>query len=108
MLFSKHSQTGLQRERATNVRYVNRNYTPASWDFYSAILGYAFILGRAFLGWVIHSNKPRQQERGQLMTQQTATILNRLLAKAVIVLLIASALVLSPIILAGIELLGKG
>jgi hypothetical protein len=41
------------------------------------------------------------------MTEQTATILNRLLAKAVIVLLIASALVLSPIIAAGIELLGK-
>jgi hypothetical protein len=34
--------------------------------------------------------------------------LNRLLAKAVIVLLIASALVLAPIIAAGIELLGKG
>jgi hypothetical protein len=42
------------------------------------------------------------------MNQQTATILNRLLAKAVIVLLIASALVLAPIISAGIELLGKG
>jgi len=42
------------------------------------------------------------------MTEQTATILNRLLAKAVIVLLLASALVLAPIIAAGIELLGKG
>jgi hypothetical protein len=42
------------------------------------------------------------------MTDQTATIINRLLAKAVIVLLIASALILSPIILAGLELLGKG
>jgi hypothetical protein len=42
------------------------------------------------------------------MTEQTANILNRLLAKAVIVLLIASALVLSPIIAAGLELLGKG
>ena len=42
------------------------------------------------------------------MTEQTANILNRLLAKAVIVLLIASALVLAPIILAGLELLGKG
>jgi hypothetical protein len=46
--------------------------------------------------------------KGQQMTEQTATILNRLLAKAVIVLLIASALVLAPIILAGLELLGKG
>jgi hypothetical protein len=42
------------------------------------------------------------------MTEQTATIINRLLAKAVIVLLIASALVLAPIISAGVELLGKG
>jgi hypothetical protein len=42
------------------------------------------------------------------MTEQTANILNRLLAKAVIVLLIASALILAPIISAGLELLGKG
>ena len=42
------------------------------------------------------------------MTEQTANILNRLLAKAVIVLLIASALVLAPIISAGVELLRKG
>jgi hypothetical protein len=41
------------------------------------------------------------------MTDQTAKILNRLLGKLVIVLLIASALILSPIISAGIELLGK-
>jgi hypothetical protein len=38
------------------------------------------------------------------MTEHTARIVNRLLAKAVIVLLIASALVLSPIFAAGIEL----
>lgn len=42
------------------------------------------------------------------MTEQTARILNRLLAKAVIVLAIASALVLAPIVAAGIELLAKG
>ena len=42
------------------------------------------------------------------MTEQTATILNRLLKKLVIVLAIASALVLAPIISAGVELLGKG
>ncbi|CAB4141791.1 hypothetical protein UFOVP419_21 [uncultured Caudovirales phage] len=42
------------------------------------------------------------------MTEQTANILNRLLAKAVIVLLIASAFILAPIISAGLELLGKG
>jgi hypothetical protein len=42
------------------------------------------------------------------MTEQTAKILNRLLAKAAIVLLIASALVLSPILAAGFELLRKG
>jgi hypothetical protein len=42
------------------------------------------------------------------MTDQTATILNRLLGKLVFVLAIASALILSPIIAAGIELLGKG
>jgi hypothetical protein len=42
------------------------------------------------------------------MTEQTANILNALLAKAVIVLLIASALILAPIISAGVELLGKG
>ena len=42
------------------------------------------------------------------MTEQTARILNRLLAKAVIVLAIGSALVLAPIISAGLELLGKG
>jgi hypothetical protein len=57
---------------------------------------------------VICGNNPRQQEGRQLMSEQAATILNRLLAKAVIVLLIASALILSPIIAAGIELLGKG
>jgi hypothetical protein len=42
------------------------------------------------------------------MTDQTAKILNALLARLAIVLLIASALILSPIIAAGIELLGKG
>jgi hypothetical protein len=42
------------------------------------------------------------------MTEQTAKIINGLLKKLVIVLAIASALVLSPIIAAGIELLGKG
>jgi hypothetical protein len=42
------------------------------------------------------------------MTEQTAKILDNLLGKLVIVLLIASALILSPIIAAGIELLGKG
>jgi hypothetical protein len=42
------------------------------------------------------------------MTDQTAKILNNLLGKLVIVLLIASALILSPIIAAGFELLGKG
>jgi len=41
------------------------------------------------------------------MTEQTAKILNGLLKKLVIVLAIASALILSPIIAAGIELLGK-
>ena len=42
------------------------------------------------------------------MTEQTAKIINALLGKLVFVLAIASALVLSPIIAAGIELLGKG
>ncbi len=42
------------------------------------------------------------------MTEQTARIINALLGKLVFVLAIASALVLSPIIAAGIELLGKG
>lgn len=42
------------------------------------------------------------------MTEQTARILNGLLGKLVIVLAIASAAILSPIIAAGIELLGKG
>jgi hypothetical protein len=42
------------------------------------------------------------------MTEQTAKIVNRLLAKAVIVLLTASALILTPPILAGVELLAKG
>jgi hypothetical protein len=38
------------------------------------------------------------------MTDQTAKILNALLARLVIVLLTASAVILSPIIAAGIEL----
>jgi hypothetical protein len=42
------------------------------------------------------------------MTDHTAKILNALLGKLVIVLLIASALILSPIIAAGFELLRKG
>ena len=41
------------------------------------------------------------------MTKKTAEILDGLLTKAVIVLLLASALILSPIISAGLELLGK-
>jgi hypothetical protein len=42
------------------------------------------------------------------MTEQTAKILNALLGKLVIVLLIASAVILTPPILAGLELLRKG
>jgi hypothetical protein len=42
------------------------------------------------------------------MTDQTAKILNALLGKLATVLLIASALILAPIISAGVELLGKG
>jgi hypothetical protein len=42
------------------------------------------------------------------MTDQTAKILNALLGKLVIVLLIASAVILTPPILAGLELLRKG
>jgi hypothetical protein len=42
------------------------------------------------------------------MTEHTARIINALLKKLVIVLAIASALILSPIIAAGIELLKKG
>lgn len=42
------------------------------------------------------------------MTEQTARILNALLTKLVFVLAIASALVLAPIVAAGIELLAKG
>ena len=42
------------------------------------------------------------------MTEQTAKILNGLLGKLVVILLIASALILSPIIAAGFELLAKG
>ena len=41
------------------------------------------------------------------MTERTARELNRLLKKLVIVLLIASAIVLTPPILAGLELLAK-
>jgi hypothetical protein len=41
------------------------------------------------------------------MNQQTARELNRLLKKLVIVLLIASAVILTPPILAGLELLAK-
>ena len=54
--------------------------------------------------WLVDSN----QKKGQQMTEQTARILNALLGKLVFVLAIASALVLAPIISAGIELLGKG
>jgi hypothetical protein len=42
------------------------------------------------------------------MTEQTANILNRLLGKLTAILAIASAVILAPIIAAGIELLGKG
>jgi hypothetical protein len=42
------------------------------------------------------------------MTEQTAKILNGLLGKLVFILLVASAFILSPIIAAGLELLGKG
>ena len=42
------------------------------------------------------------------MTEQTAKILNGLLKKLVIVLATASAVILTPPILAGLELLGKG
>jgi hypothetical protein len=42
------------------------------------------------------------------MNPQTARIINGLLAKAATILLIASALILSPIIAAGIELMAKG
>ena len=41
------------------------------------------------------------------MTERTARELNRLLKKLVIVLLIASAVILTPPILAGFELLAK-
>jgi hypothetical protein len=41
------------------------------------------------------------------MTEQTARIVNRLLKKLVIVLLIASAVILTPPILAGLELVTK-
>ena len=41
------------------------------------------------------------------MTEQTARIVNRLLKKLVIVLLIASAVILTPPILAGLELVAK-
>jgi hypothetical protein len=42
------------------------------------------------------------------MTEQTAKILNALLKKLVFVLATASAIILTPPILAGLELLGKG
>jgi len=42
------------------------------------------------------------------MTEQTAQILNNLLGKLVVILLVASAVILTPPILAGLELLGKG
>jgi hypothetical protein len=41
------------------------------------------------------------------MTEQTARIINALLGKLVFVLAIASAVILAPIIAAGIELLAK-
>jgi hypothetical protein len=56
---------------------------------------------------LIHS-QPGYKGKGQQMTEQTARILNRLLGRLVIVLLIASAAILTPPILAGLELLGKG
>ena len=48
------------------------------------------------------------KEKGNKLTEQTAKIINKLLAKAVIVLLTASALILTPPILAGLELLARG
>jgi hypothetical protein len=42
------------------------------------------------------------------MSEHTATILNALLGKLVFILATASAVILAPIIAAGIELLGKG
>ena len=42
------------------------------------------------------------------MTDQTAKILNALLGKLVFILATASAFILTPPILAGLELLGKG
>jgi hypothetical protein len=51
---------------------------------------------------------PETKKKGYKVSEQTAKILNRLLAKAVIVLLTASALILTPPILAGLELLAKG
>jgi hypothetical protein len=51
---------------------------------------------------------PETKKKGYKVTEQTAKIINRLLAKAVIVLLTASALILTPPILAGLELLARG
>ena len=42
------------------------------------------------------------------MSERVATELNRLLGKLTAILLIASAVILTPPILAGLELLGKG
>jgi hypothetical protein len=50
----------------------------------------------------------RARNGEELMTEHTAKILNRLLAKAVIVLLTASALILAAPIAAAIELLARG
>jgi hypothetical protein len=50
----------------------------------------------------------KQKKEGYKVSEQTAKIINRLLAKAVIVLLTASAFILTPPILAGFELLARG
>jgi hypothetical protein len=42
------------------------------------------------------------------MTEQTARIINRLLAQTALILLTASALVLAPPVIAAIELLTEG
>jgi hypothetical protein len=48
------------------------------------------------------------KQKGNKLTERTAREINRLLRKAVIVLLTASALILAAPIAAGIELLVKG
>jgi hypothetical protein len=54
--------------------------------------------------WQVAGNKKERQK----VNTQTTKIINGLLAKAVIVLLTASAFILTPPILAGLELLARG